>query len=208
MHQMYKVFFKDRTVFLCNSCSNRQNTKSERFMMYENKNELFREINIFIKDDSINSLTIKSEDLSKLWKDFLGFFKLINAAGGLVSNDRNDLLLIRRNEVWDLPKGKAEKNESIEETALREVSEECGIENIRIISHIVSTYHSYELNGDMILKKTSWYRMSQHGNEKPVPQTNEGITEIKWVASSELSVFLKDTFPSIRDVFMKAGYSI
>ncbi len=188
---MYKVFFKDRTVFLCNSCSGRQIADNERFLLYKNKNDLFSELHIFIKDDSINTLFVKSDDIATLWKDFLDFFKLVDAAGGLVSNERNDLLLIRRNEIWDLPKGKAESGERMDETALREVSEECGLENIRIISYIMDTFHFYELKGDMILKRTSWFRMSQHGKETPVPQVDEGMPEIKWVSPAELSGFLK-----------------
>ena len=59
------------------------------------------------------------------WEAFCSKHTLIEAAGGLVYNIENQLLMIFRNNKWDLPKGKLEVGENIQECAIREVEEEC-----------------------------------------------------------------------------------
>ena len=66
---------------------------------------------------------------------------MIFASGGVVFNNEK-LLMIYRNSLWDLPKGKMELNESELECALREVEEECGIDNLRVIKFLKYTYHT------------------------------------------------------------------
>ena len=92
------------------------------------------------------------------WIDFCSKYKVIEAAGGLVFNEKNKILMIFRNGKWDLPKGKIELGESIEDAAIREVEEECGIDNLKIDNKLINTYHTYNLNGFNILKKT-WFRL-------------------------------------------------
>ena len=114
-------------------------------------------------------------------------------------NNKGKILFIYRNRRWDLPKGKAETGELIEDTALREVKEECGLENLVVLGHIIDTYHTYDMKGSRKLKKTSWYKM--YSNEKePVPQLDEGITKIKWVKEEKLYKIYENTYPSIMDV--------
>ena len=94
------------------------------------------------------------------WKDFCSKFIMIEAAGGLVFNKDGHILMIFRNGKWDLPKGKLEIGESVEECAKREVEEECGIYGLDIIEKLLDTYHTYKLKGNKILKKTYWYKMN------------------------------------------------
>ena len=198
---MYKVFFKDRTVFLGKGFSDIERSVNARFHEFNNKDELFRETQSFITDENTGSLYIQSEDIDNLWSVFKQFFLMIHAGGGLVRNEEGELLIIKRKGKWDLPKGKADGNENIRETAIREVSEECGLSNPKILTHITDTYHSYELNRTWILKRTSWFLMFHSEKEKLVPQAEEGITDIRWIHTSQLSNFLNESFSSILIVF-------
>ena len=124
----------------------------------------------------------------------------ITAAGGLVINSNKELLFIFRNGKWDLPKGKLEENESILESALREVSEECGISNQSVTSKLLTTQHTYSLDNQNILKTTHWYLMDYKLNELLVPQIEEGITQVEWIKETELNKVLENTYQSIIDV--------
>src|SRR4051812_36809134 len=107
--------------------------------------------------------------------------KVIMAAGGVVENEKGELLLIFRKKHWDLPKGKLDEGETIEQCAIREVMEETGLKNIFLGELIDVTVHQYEENGDTITKKTAWYKMKGSSLDNLTPQTEEHIEEIKWV---------------------------
>lgn len=105
------------------------------------------------------------------------------AAGGIVLCNNSDLmLLIRRNGVWDLPKGKCKTGETIPECALREVEEETGLKKLAVTSFLCETYHEYEDSGELIGKTTHWYLLSGEdvAGQKLKPQTEEGITKLTW----------------------------
>lgn len=131
----------------------------------------------------------------------------VNAAGGLVTNKKGEFLLIRRSGLWDLPKGHQEAGEVLEDTALREVEEETGVHGLTLGRYICTTDHCYFRNEKWHLKHTWWYSMSCTGSEECVPQVEEGITEIAWVAKQDLPAFLKQTYPTIIEVFRNAGLS-
>ena len=95
----------------------------------------------------------------------------------MVINPNKKVLFIYRNNVWDLPKGHIEKNESTESAAVREVEEECGIENSTIIQKLIITYHIYFLDG-IKLKETHWFLMHSDDSNNLIPQLEEGITEV------------------------------
>lgn len=157
-------------------------------------------------NDIISELEMNSSNIhvagntSSNWANFCSHFKLIEAAGGLVGNANGDWLFIHRNGMWDLPKGKLESGESIEACAVREVAEECGIEEPAIVRPLIPTFHTYQLNGQRILKKTYWYLMNSADNSKLVPQTEEGITEVRWVTMKEARKLAENTFGSIQQV--------
>ncbi len=132
----------------------------------------------------------------------------VNAGGGLVNNAEGKFLLIRRSGLWDLPKGHQEPGEPIEVTAVREVEEETGLRELTLGEFIRVTDHTYFRNEKWHLKHTWWYRMTCQGNgNDTTPQTEEGITEIRWVAKEELSEFLLQTYPTIVEVFRSVGLS-
>jgi len=132
--------------------------------------------------------------------------KLIEAAGGLVKNERKEYLVIFRNGVWDLPKGKVEEGEKTRKAAVREVEEECGIHVNKAGRKICKTYHVYpQRNQELALKKTHWYRMKAEGQDKLKPQKEEGITKACWFTREKLMVLTKNTYPSIIDVLDNMG---
>ena len=131
----------------------------------------------------------------------------VNAGGGLVTNNRGEFLLIRRSGLWDLPKGHQEPGEPIEVTALREVEEETGLHGLVLGGFIRVTDHTYLRDGRWFLKHTWWYSMTFAGESDLVPQTEEDISEVRWVSKTELSEFLQQTYPTIVEVFRSVGLS-
>jgi 8-oxo-dGTP pyrophosphatase MutT (NUDIX family) len=144
-----------------------------------------------------NSLEIITEN----WESFCANYVLIEAAGGLVYNDMNQSLMIFRNGKWDLPKGKLEVGENIEQCAIREVEEECGISGLIIIQQLQETYHTYEINGQKILKCTYWFKMKSLFKGNLAPQNEEGITAVVWVDKKDVAEKLENSFSNIVDLF-------
>jgi len=132
-------------------------------------------------------------------------FRFIEAAGGLVQNSKGEYLFIFRYNKWDLPKGKLEPKEEVSAAALREVSEETGISNIKLDKYITETFHTYKIGNATILKKTSWYSMKYSGNETLIPQESEDIIEAKWVSQSQIEALMGNTYDTIRQVLSKSG---
>jgi 8-oxo-dGTP pyrophosphatase MutT (NUDIX family) len=127
----------------------------------------------------------------------------ITAAGGIVQNEKGEILLQLRKGKWDLPKGKLDKGESIEECAVREVEEETGLRNIHLGELIGTTIHFYTEKGEDIEKETFWYDMRVSGEQKLVPQIEEDIHDLKWVKEPDLGPFLKNTYDNIIDIVEK-----
>ena len=125
-------------------------------------------------------------------------FPEIIAAGGKVINNKSEILFIYRNKKWDLPKGKAEKNEIISETALREVEEETGIKNLSIIKPLDKTYHIFKRGSKNYLKSTYWFEMKSDYNGKFKPQKKERITRVEWIGVENLSNILPKSYANIR----------
>lgn len=140
------------------------------------------------------------EELKKaVWKKFV----VVKAGGALVLNEKKQILFIFRRGKWDLPKGKLDKGETIEQCAVRETEEETGLKNLKLDGPLLTTYHTYDENGRHILKETYWYLLHSASNEIPVPQTSEDIEIVKWVSIPDLHEVLDNTYASIRDVIKK-----
>jgi 8-oxo-dGTP pyrophosphatase MutT (NUDIX family) len=137
------------------------------------------------------------------WQTFLAENLIIEAAGGMVFNPQGELLMMLRRGQWDMPKGKLDEGETIEACALREVEEETGISNLRLCEKLQTTYHTYSFQGKMVLKPSHWYKMEYSGNEELVPQTEEEITELRWVDKIEAAELAQKAFPSIREMIEK-----
>ncbi len=136
------------------------------------------------------------------WDKFCAKHSLIVAAGGVVYNDKDQVLMIFRNKKWDLPKGKLEIGEDIEQCALREVEEECGVSNLKIVNKLQSTYHTYEDHGQSMLKQTYWFKMNTDCINELVPQTEEGITKVEWVHKKDIAKKLENSYTSIKELLL------
>ncbi len=135
------------------------------------------------------------------WKFFKDYHQRIIAAGGLVINEAGYLLVIHRLGMWDLPKGKMEENENPRETALREVEEECGITGLEVVEELPATYHTYPHKGREVLKHTHWFLMRYRGTLAPTPQTEEDISEVKFMPPEEVAEAVKNTYESLMPLF-------
>lgn len=115
------------------------------------------------------------------------------------------MLLIRRNGVWDLPKGKRERSESDAECAVREVEEETGGEGLSITEYLCDTWHEYREQGKRVGKTTVWYLMKEAtGKElRYTPQQEEGITELKWFDLSD--AYKTVEYANLKNVLEEAG---
>ena len=130
---------------------------------------------------SYDSVTVVHDDLEVLWDDFSSLYELRRAGGGAVQNPDGAILAIFRLGHWDLPKGKQETGESIEETALREVQEETGMTDLTLGAHLCETYHTHRSHsGKRILKQSTWFRM-EGAAEQLTPQTEENIEQALWL---------------------------
>jgi 8-oxo-dGTP pyrophosphatase MutT (NUDIX family) len=134
------------------------------------------------------------------YQDYIKDKIIIEAAGGLVFNEKNELLMIFRRGFWDLPKGKVDEGETLEQCAVREVQEETGLHNIKLGAFLTTTYHTYPLKGQTILKPSHWYKMVNWGNETLIPQTEEDITAIKFVSKEIAYTLLEEMYPTIKIV--------
>ncbi|CAK7015267.1 MAG: Diadenosine hexaphosphate hydrolase [Peptostreptococcus russellii] len=104
------------------------------------------------------------------------------SAGGVVVLGNTILLLRKYNGDWVLPKGKVEKGENHEQTALREVKEETGVK-ASIVKYLGEIHYTYKENWDQqkgVHKIVFWYLMHTK-NMDTVPQREEGFVEAKFV---------------------------
>lgn len=146
-------------------------------------------------------LVVVTASIDKVWQKFCSKFELLEAAGGLVKNADNKLLMIYRFNKWDLPKGKIEKKEKPQEAALREVCEETGVCNLQIVNdNPIVMYHTYSHKGKSILKKTYWYHMECHNFKEFKLQKEEDVQDAKWMNRREVDLALSNSYTSITDL--------
>lgn len=119
------------------------------------------------------------------------------SCGAFVISDNKVLLVKHKNgEHWDCPKGHIEPGETKEQTAIREVYEETGI-NIKIVSnkeYIVS----YLINSN--IKKTVIFFEAEMIDGKMKKQETE-IQNMEWLSFE--NALQRFTFESNRKLFKK-----
>lgn len=192
---MYKVFVNDTPIIITSSLN-----KENNFPVFLFKNIVFDEVIHKLQKNSIDGINLYSTDLENDWIHFLKNFKVVKAAGGLILNSKNEILFIFKNNTWDLPKGHIEKGESKKTAAIREVEEECGISNLSIKQKLLTTYHIYLQDG-LKLKETHWFLMNSDDEKKPIPQTEEGITEVVFKDTKQVLEAFKNTYSNIKMVY-------
>ena len=194
---MYRIYINDVTLIL-NDTPPEETEKYQEIDSQEFNVVLFyQQVKAEGRSGQYLILTKKPRNLFRKIKKS---FRIIKAAGGLVRNEEHKFLFIFRNGKWDLPKGKLDKGEKVRKAAVREVEEECGISVTETGSRICKTWHIYEFNGQKILKRTSWFYMKAFKQKKLVPQKEEGITKVKWVAPGDFKKIRANTYPLITDI--------
>lgn len=161
-------------------------------------------VGMFERSDTLQRIYIPSDDPDSTYRKLCNEFREVNAAGGLVRNRRGDFLLISRYGCWDLPKGHQEAGEDIKVTAMREVAEETGVKALELGRLICVTDHCYLRDGVWHLKHTWWFDILYTNPVDLTPQREEDISKAAWVAKASLPPYLKNTYPSIQEVFREA----
>ena len=203
---MYKVFYNEKVLHLTDDFVKNFQIRQGLFYKFQNTEELKDIVSVFTQIKKIRSLTIFDYDIDRLRKEFQNSFdKVVFAAGGVVRTPDSKLLMIYRRGKWDLPKGKLDKGEDEETAAIREVTEETGLSGFEDVTPLLSTYHIYKEKEILVLKRVMWYDMLYKGTEKPVPQTEEDITEIKWFNQREIFEPISNTYLTILDVLKYWG---
>ena len=190
---MLQIFYKEKPIIISDKKSDLKNSLIINPELFENLDLLK-----LLTKKRVNSIGIFSNEYEFILNMFKKKYPEIIAAGGKVINNKSEILFIYRNKKWDLPKGKAEKNEIISETALREVEEETGIKNLSIIKPLDKTHHIFKRDGKNYLKSTYWFEMKSDFNGKFKPQKKEGITRVEWIGIENLSSILPKSYANIR----------
>lgn len=193
---MYKVFVNELPLILTNKLSETAN--GAYFLL--NKDSIQIAIKS-LRKNKLNEAYIYHPNHEEILKKFAKEIPLIVAAGGVVTNDEGKVLFIYRNDKWDLPKGKVDKGESIEDCALREVMEETGVKNLRIENFLRTTYHVFKNNGINTLKQVHWYAMRTDFKGKLKPEKKEGIIKAKWKGPQKIQEALQNSYVNIKILF-------
>lgn len=201
---MHKIYFEKRCIIICPP--DEQTLSDPNAVLYNigTNEDIGTLVELFETSDTLARIYIPAENIEDTYRMICSEFVEVNAGGGLVSNRRGDFLLISRNGLWDLPKGHQDPGEDISVTALREVQEETGIDQLIPRGLICVTDHCYRRDGKWHLKHTWWYDMLYTDPTDLTPQREEDITKAAWVARSSLPPYLLNTYPSIQEVFREA----
>ena len=190
---MYKVFVNDKPIILTDSLKNEND-----FPVHIFNDIVVEEILHKLKIGKLQGVNLFCSNLASDWIAFKNEFKVVVAAGGLVTNPAQEVLFIYRSNVWDLPKGRVEVGESIEETAIREVEEECGAEKLQLKSPLLTTYHLFYMDEMQQLKITHWYLMESDFQNNLKPQLEEGITQVLFKNTDQVKQAMKNTYANIK----------
>ena len=202
MSQGYKIYYDDRFIVLSSKITKSFEKNDGLFLKYGKKTELIELLHAFENFTHIQSLYIFSDSEDALLEMIKSTYTIVEAAGGVVKRADGKMLAIYRQGKWDLPKGKIEKGEFYKQAALREVQEECGLKKLEVAKKIGDTYHVYDHKGGRVLKRTVWYEMELTSEETPVVETAEGITDYLWFDYQNASEIMKNTYESLKDLFL------
>ncbi len=193
---MYKVFVNDKPLFLTNTIE-----KETDFQLFLLESIDIKKLIVKMFQNKIQKAYLYHPDESVMLKTMKAKIPTVKAGGGLVYNKKGEILFIFRNGKWDLPKGGTEKGEDLEQTAMREVEEETGVNQLKIEEKLQKTYHVFKRNGRYKLKQTSWYKMTSDFEGTPHGQEDEGIQKVVWVNPKEIPALLENSYQNIKLLF-------
>ncbi|GAL68194.1 NUDIX hydrolase [Jejuia pallidilutea] len=190
---MYKIFVGDKPIILSTEPKEKKGVKN-----YKLNKVILRNVIRKLNNTPLKKVYLVHKNEEKLLKKFLKKAPNVVAGGGKVYNDKGKVLFIFRNGKWDLPKGKIEKKESIEETAIREVEEETGVKGLEIVKPLETTYHIFKRRGRYRIKITYWFEMKTSFDGKLYPQEKEGITKVKWLGKKKIKKAMNNSYANIK----------
>jgi 8-oxo-dGTP pyrophosphatase MutT (NUDIX family) len=193
---MYKVFVNDKPLFLTN-----QIFKETDFQLFLLESVDFKQLIVKYFQNKIQKAYLYHPDEKEIMKVLKTKIPVNKAGGGLVYNKNGDVLFIFRNGKWDLPKGGTDKGEEIEDTAMREVEEETGVNGLSISKKLQKTYHIFKRNGVYKLKITHWFEMQSTYDGIPIGQAEEGIEKVEWKNPEQIKEALKNSYENIKLLF-------
>ncbi|MQP53467.1 MULTISPECIES: NUDIX hydrolase [unclassified Flavobacterium] len=193
---MYKVFVNDKPLFLTN-----QVQKETDFKLFLLESVDIKKLIVKIFQNKIQKAFLYHPDEKLIMKTLRAKLPVEKAGGGLVYNAKGEVLFIFRNGKWDLPKGGTEKNETIEETAMREVEEETGVNGLSIKEKLQKTYHIFKRNGRYKLKITQWFEMQTNFEGITEGQAEEGIERVEWIHPKDFPTLLENSYENIKLLF-------
>jgi 8-oxo-dGTP pyrophosphatase MutT (NUDIX family) len=193
---MYKVFVNDKPLFLTN-----QIFKETDFQLFLLESVDFKQLIVKYFQNKIQKAYLYHPDEKEIMKVLKTKIPVNKAGGGLVYNKNGEVLFIFRNGKWDLPKGGTDKGEEIEDTAMREVEEETGVNGLTISKKLQKTYHIFKRNGVYKLKITHWFEMQSTYEGIPVGQAEEGIEKVEWKNPEQIKEALKNSYENIKLLF-------
>lgn len=202
--QSYKIYFNEGALVIAESPSQLRGLSNLYYIGDDEMHKSFKILTNAESNGKVLNFGLISPEPAETFASFIEDYTVIQAAGGLVFNKEKQLLTIKRNGFWDMPKGKIEKHEDQRAAALREVMEETGLNMLNISDKVGQTYHAYFEDEAVMLKETHWYFMNSSGKGKLKPQEEEGISEVKW---ADLDWFRSpefSTYQSIRDIVGRA----
>ena len=207
MAQSYKIFINETPVYLFEGglpATVNTNDINNPVFTSDQKKEIDKAFYLIENNAGVKSLTVYGHDIKDFKKTLFADYKTIRAAGGLVFNHKDEVLLIFRRAMWDLPKGKIDLGEKKKAAALREVREETGLLKLSIVKKLQKTYHTYRLeNATKVLKVTYWYLMMCSDDAQPVPQQEEDIEIATWIPSTQVDEKLNRAYATVREVVTK-----
>ncbi len=190
---MYEVFINEHCIFLTNKIVKETNFK--QFLLI---NFSIEEVIAQLSNGDIASAHLYHPSRDELLVILKKTLPVVVAAGGLVMNEKDEMLFIYRNKKWDLPKGKVDKGETLKAAAIREIEEETGVKKLEIQDFRAKTYHIFKRNGVYKLKETHWFTMKTAYDGKLIPEHKEGITKAVWKDENQIKKALKNSYPSIK----------
>lgn len=202
--QKYTIFTKYHSICITNKLESQQETDSKLVISCNLDNyRLLDYKHILLEEKHKPSIIIHAQNIdpSKVLFECIKYYHFVQASGGIVKNPKGEILFIYRNGKWDLPKGHKELKETIEEAAIREVEEECGINDIIIGEKARITYHTYFMKGKNELKETHWFYMKSNSIILS-PQKEEGIEKAVWIKKENLDQVFSNTYLSIKDLLL------
>jgi 8-oxo-dGTP pyrophosphatase MutT (NUDIX family) len=199
---MYKIKFEEHTLFIIDHvCSfSFDLIGKNKAVIYNYKPKKLKKIIDELSNSSFLNHIIFNPNPEEVFNDLKLQFNVIEAAGGLIINEKNQILFIYRNKKWDLPKGKIEKNETTEHAAIREVEEETLVKISSLKQHLISTYHTYIYDQKHILKTNYWFLMYADSHQKLEPQLEENIEKVEWKTIDDIPQLMTNSYDSIHDV--------